>query len=170
MIGSTSSDGIYKLKVIGATYLGGAVTGPTSIATTGNIVCGGTLTGATAITTSGDMTCYQVKSTITKQFDIVHPTKEGYRLRHRCIEGPLAYLYYPYQYDCVVGMNTFDLPDCFAAMNSNVLVYVSPFKHFGIGWGETVNNTLNIYIVMLMVVIIYKWLELEATQLCYRKT
>ena len=78
MIGSTSSDGIHKLKVIGACYFGAAVTGPTSIATsgavtsatlttTGNIVCNGTLTGATAITTSGDMTCYQVKSTIMKK-------------------------------------------------------------------------------------------------------
>ena len=113
--------------------------------TTGNIVCGGTLTGATAITTSGDMTCYQVKSTLTKQFDIPHPTKEGYRLRHRCIEGPLAYLYYPYQYECVIGLNTFELPDYFSAMNTNVMVHVSPFKHFGRGWGETIDNTLNIY-------------------------
>ena len=49
MIGSTSSDGIYKLKVIGATYLGGAVTGPTSI------------------NTSGTVTCYQVATTVTKK-------------------------------------------------------------------------------------------------------
>ncbi len=57
----------------------------------------------------------------------------------------MAYLYYPYQYDCVIGMNKFELPDYFDAMNSDVLVYVSPFKHFGSGWGETVNNTLIIY-------------------------
>ena len=25
------------------------------------------------------------------------------------------------------------------------MVHVSPFKHFGSGWGETVNNTLIIY-------------------------
>ena len=37
------------------------------------------------------------------------------------------------------------MPDYFDAMNSDVLVYVSPFKHFGSGWGETVNNTLIIY-------------------------
>ena len=109
------------------------------------IVSGGSITGPTSITTSGTVTCYQVASTITKQIDIAHPTKEGYRLRHRCIEGPLGYLYYPYQYECVVGLNTFALPDYFTAMNSNVLVYVSPFKHFGIGWGETIYNTLNIY-------------------------
>ena len=202
LIGSTASDSNYKLKVIGPVYFSAAISGPTSIATTGaitsatltttanivcggtltgatsiitsgaissaslttignivcggtltsptltttgNIVCGGTLTGATAITTSGDMTCYQVKSTLTKQFDISHPTKDGMRLRHRCIEGPLAYLYYPYQYQCVVGLNTFDLPDYFDAMNTDVMVHVSPFKHFGSGWGETINNTLNIY-------------------------
>ena len=127
MIGSTSSDGIYKLKVIGATYLGGAVTGPTSIATSGLITCG------------------SLSSGLPKNFDITHPTKEGHRLRHRCIEGPLGYLYYPYQYECVVGLNTFDLPDYFFAMNKDVMVHVSPFKHFGSGWGETVNNTLNIY-------------------------
>ena len=79
------------------------------------------------------------------KIDVVHPTKYGYRLRHRCLEGPLAYLYYPYQYQCVVGLNTFDLPDYVTAMNINVMVHVSPFKHFGSGWGETINNTLNIY-------------------------
>jgi hypothetical protein len=42
-------------------------------------------------------------------------------------------------------MNEFELPDYFEAMNSDVLVYVSPFRHFGSGWGETVNNTLIIY-------------------------
>ena len=30
-------------------------------------------------------------------------------------------------------------------MHINVMVHVSPFKHFGSGWGETINNTLNIY-------------------------
>ena len=140
MIGSTSSDGIYKLKVVGACYLGAAVTGPTFIAasgavtaatltTTGNIVCGGSITGPTSKTTSGALKCTSIACTtiactgfigcgsLTSQepnnFDIVHPTKEGYRLRHRCLEGPLAYLYYPYQYECVVGLNTFDLPDFF---------------------------------------------------------
>ena len=42
-------------------------------------------------------------------------------------------------------MNTFELPDYFDAMHKFVMVHVSPFKHFGSGWGETINNTLNIY-------------------------
>ncbi len=39
LIGSTASDGIYKLKVIGACYLGGAVSGTTSLATSGAVTC-----------------------------------------------------------------------------------------------------------------------------------
>ena len=73
-----------------------------------------------------------------------HPTKDGYRLRHRSVEGPLAYLFYPFQYECKAGLNVFQMPDYFDAINSNVLVYVSPFKLFGSGWGETEGNTLNI--------------------------
>ena len=78
----------------------------------------------------------------TKTFDISHPIKEGYRLRHRCLEGHQAYLMYQYQEHCNVGENSFELPDYFSAMNTDVKVYVSPFKHFGSAWGETVENTL----------------------------
>ena len=138
LIGSTASDANYKLKVIGAVYFTGAVSGPTSIATTGAVTCA-------TVTATGLITCGSLSSGLPKNFDIPHPTKEGMRLRPRCLEGPLAYLYYPYQYDCTVGVNTFVLPDYFFAMNKDVLVYVSPFKHFGSGWGETNNNTLNIY-------------------------
>ena len=43
-----------------------------------------------------------------------------------------------------MGLNTFPLPDYFDALNTDVLVYVSPFRHFGAAWGESVGNTLNI--------------------------
>ena len=129
LIGSTASDANYKLKVIGPVYFSAAVSGPTSIATTGAVTCA-------TVTATGLITCGSLSSGLPKHFDISHPTKDGMRLRHRCIEGPLAYLYYPYQYQCVVGLNTFDLPDYFTAMNINVMVHVSPFKHFGSGWGK----------------------------------
>ena len=132
-LGSVTPSAVSTLFVSGHSYLKGNETLAGTL-----MVSGGSITGPTSITTSGTVTCYQVASTITKKIDIAHPTKEGYRLRHRCIEGPLGYLYDPYQYECVVGLNTFALPDYFTAMNSNVLVYVSPFKHFGIGWGETI--------------------------------
>ena len=80
----------------------------------------------------------------TKTFDISHPIKEGYRLRHRCIESPEPYLMYQYQEHCNVGENSFDLPDYFSVMNSDAKVYVSPYKHFGAGWGDVVENTLYI--------------------------
>ena len=49
----------------------------------------------------------------TKTFEISHPIKEGDRLRHRCLEGPQAYLMNQYQEHCNVGENSFDLPDYF---------------------------------------------------------
>ena len=61
----------------------------------------------------------------TKTFDIPHPIKEGYRLRHRCAEGPQAYLMYQYQETCSVGENSFDLPDYFSAMNTDVKVCIT---------------------------------------------
>ena len=118
--------------------IGTAISGPTSIA------CSGAITSAT-LTTTGLITCGSLSSGAPKNFDIPHPTKTGYRLRHRCLEGPLAYCVYPYQLHCVVGLNTFPLPDYFDALNTDVLVYVSPFRHFGVAWGESVgNNTLNV--------------------------
>jgi hypothetical protein len=80
----------------------------------------------------------------TKTFDIAHPTKEGHRLRHRCIEGPEAYLFYQYRETCNVGLNSFELPEYFSAINKDVQVYVSSYKCFGNAWGETVGNTLYI--------------------------
>ena len=137
MIGSTSSDGVYKLKVIGPTFFSAAISGPTSIATSGAV-------NAATLTTTGAVTCGSLQSGLPKNFDIVHPTKDGYRLRHRCLEGPLAYLFYHYQFEGVEGLNAFPLPDYVDALNKDVLIYVSSFKHFGVGRGESVgNNTLN---------------------------
>ena len=58
------------------------------------------------------------------------------------MEGPLAYLFYHFQFDCKVGFNEFAMPDYFDVMNTDVLVYVSPFEHFGAAWGKT-NKQIN---------------------------
>ena len=83
-------------------------------------------------------------ATGTKTFDIAHPTKDNYRLRHRCIEGPEAFLFYQYRETCQAGLNSFDLPDYFSVMNKDVQVYVSPYKNFGSAWGDVSGNTLYI--------------------------
>ena len=137
LIGSATSDGVHKLKVIGSAFI-------SSITGTSSIGCSGAITTAT-LTTTGLISCQSLATAGSKNFDIPHPTKTDYRLRHRCLEGPLAYCVYPYQFQCVAGLNTFPLPDYFDALNKDVLVYVNPFRHFGSGWGESVgNNTLNI--------------------------
>jgi hypothetical protein len=83
-------------------------------------------------------------ATGTKTFDISHPVKDGYRLRHRCIEGPEAYLFYQYRENCASGLNSFDLPEYFSAINREVQVYVAPFQCFGSAWGDVSGNTLYI--------------------------
>jgi len=53
----------------------------------------------TAITGLGNVTVTQVTAsgvtlTSRKPFDIPHPTKDGWRLRHVCLEGPESGVYY----------------------------------------------------------------------------
>ena len=54
---------------------------------TGTIDATGTITSATQVTAAGH------NLTAKKNFDIPHPTKEGWRLRHVCLEGNEAGVY-----------------------------------------------------------------------------
>lgn len=54
---------------------------------TGDIIISGEVV-ASEVTASG------ITLTSRKPFDIPHPTKEGYRLRHVCLEGPESGVYY----------------------------------------------------------------------------
>ena len=54
----------------------------------------GSFTTSGAITASGKVTCGSLESGLPKSFDIKHPSKEGWRLRYACIEGPEAGVYY----------------------------------------------------------------------------
>ena len=68
----------------------------------GNINCTGSLTAGVAVKAGGEVRSEQIVSApIVKDdfgnilarkkdlpFDIIHPTKEGWRLRHVCLEGP----------------------------------------------------------------------------------
>ena len=46
--------------------------------------------------------------TSRKAFDIPHPTKKGYRLRHVCLEGPESGVYYRGR---LTGKNVIELPE-----------------------------------------------------------
>ena len=57
------------------------------------------MTGACDINITGDITATEVTAggitlTSRKSFDIPHPTKEGHRLRHICLEGPESGVYF----------------------------------------------------------------------------
>lgn len=65
----------------------------------GNLAVDGAITATSSVTADGEVTGSDVKTAggITlssrKSFDIPHPTKEGWRLRHTCLEGPANDVY-----------------------------------------------------------------------------
>jgi len=64
---------------------------------TGNTVQTGTIKASGTITASnfvGSVSSASGKSSGAKAFDIPHPSKEGHRLRHICLEGPESAVYY----------------------------------------------------------------------------
>ena len=64
---------------------------------TGNTVQTGTIKASGTITAPffvGSASQLSSKSIGAKAFDIPHPSKEGYRLRHICVEGPESAVYY----------------------------------------------------------------------------
>ena len=62
--------------------------------TTGNLTISGNTSQNGSITASGEVTASGITLTSRKAFDIPHPTKKGYRLRHICLEGPEAGVYF----------------------------------------------------------------------------
>ena len=69
---------------------------------TGNQQVEGEIVASTEVTASG------VTLTSRKPFDIPHPTKEGHRLRHVCLEGPESAVYIRGR--VCNGKNVIDLP------------------------------------------------------------
>jgi len=97
----------------------------------GNILATGSISGA------------------TKSFDIKHPdpSKETMRLRHWCVESDVAggMVMYTKSVDMSTTSETFNMPDWFKHLTKDVIVFVTPFKHFGSGWGECVDNILHVH-------------------------
>ena len=97
-------------KTIQALLVNGDVTINGNTNQDGNITATGTVTAATLIgahtggSISGGVTG---KSAGAKSFDITHPSKEGHRLRHVCLEGPETAVYYRGR---LKGSNIIELP------------------------------------------------------------
>jgi len=75
---------------------------------TGNINIRGIVLGEAVLDTDGNVLSAK------KDFDIPHPTKEGYRLRHVCLEGPEAAVYCRGR--VCNGKNVIDLPDYWSGL------------------------------------------------------
>ena len=66
------------------------------------------ITGDGSINIAGGVTAGGHTLASKKDFDIPHPTKEGWRLRHVCLEGPEAGVYYRGR---LTNKNVIELPE-----------------------------------------------------------
>tara|TARA_B100001093_G_scaffold182119_1_gene174727 strand:- start:78 stop:824 length:747 start_codon:yes stop_codon:yes gene_type:complete len=86
-----------NMETVNALFVKGDVTivgntGQTGDTTqTGDITATGTISAANFV---GSVSTASGKSSGAKAFDVPHPTKDGYRLRHICIEGPESAVYH----------------------------------------------------------------------------
>jgi len=93
-----NSDGNVKINGDDKTANALDVTGDTLL--TGNEHITGKVTTDSTINAVGNINGGSVTDdggnvlSVKKDFDIIHPTKEGWRLRHVCLEGPEAGVYY----------------------------------------------------------------------------
>lgn len=84
-----------------------------------------------------------------KHFDIKHPNKEGYRLRHSCIEGPENAVYHRGK---LVGSNVIELPDYWRNFidPESITVNLTPLGVYqelfvkSIEWGSKINVVNNL--------------------------
>ena len=100
-----NSDGNVKINGDTKTVFAFDVTGDTLLTgneeVTGSINAGGNVNGGSVTDSGGNVLSAK------KDFDITHPTKEGWRLRHVCLEGPEAGVYYRGR---LKGSNIIELP------------------------------------------------------------
>jgi len=98
-------------KTIQALLVNGDVTIVGNTNQTGNTVQTGTIKASGSITASnfvGSVSTASGKSSGAKAFDIPHPSKEGHRLRHICLEGPETAVYHRGR---LKESNVINLPD-----------------------------------------------------------
>ena len=86
-----------NMQTVNALFVKGDVTIVGNTGQTGDttqsadITATGTISGANFV---GSVSTATGKSSGAKAFDVPHPTKDGYRLRHICIEGPESAVYH----------------------------------------------------------------------------
>ena len=83
------------------------------------------------------------KSTGAKSFDIEHPSKEGYRLRHVCVEGPTSDVYVRGR---LKDKNVIELPEYWKGLvdSDSITVQLQPIgdRHFHLNIVEVDNQKI----------------------------
>ena len=90
----TSAEGTVMIGNDGNMRTSNALSIKGNILQAGDIKQTGNINQTGRFTTTGKVTCGRLSSGLPKSFDIKHPSKEGWRLRYACIEGPEAGVYY----------------------------------------------------------------------------
>jgi hypothetical protein len=98
----------------------------------------------------GDIHASGTISASVKPFDIPHPdpNKPESRLRHWCVESdvPGGSILYRRQITATnAQIITLTMPDWFKYLTTNVIIFCSPYEHFGIAWGKYVDNNIEIH-------------------------
>ena len=93
--------------------------------TTGDLTIKGNTSQTGSITASGEVTASGITLTSRKPFDIPHPTKKGWRLRHTCPEGPTNDVYIRGK---LKNHNTIDLPEYWKNLvdSDSITVSITP--------------------------------------------
>jgi hypothetical protein len=109
---------------------------PFSLATIGSAGILGDLNVATNVIVGANLftqglvigSCGRDILQLKKDFDIPHPTKEGWRLTHACVEGPEAAVYYRGN---LVGNNEIHLPEYWTKLvdSDSITVNITPKKY-----------------------------------------
>ena len=91
----------------------------------------------------GNVTRCSGKSTGAKSFDIEHPSKEGYRLRHVCVEGPTSDVYVRGR---LKDNNVIELPEYWKGLvdSDSITVQLQPIgdRHFHLNIVEVDNQKI----------------------------
>jgi hypothetical protein len=105
---------------------------------------GTTLTTVMSFSTAGAVSIPGALSKGSGTFDIPHPCKQGYRLRHSFVESPnRGDNIYRFTID-TNETKIIKLPDYFLELNENIDIHISAFEHFGRAYGKIKNNTIEI--------------------------
>jgi len=111
-----------------------------------NVTAGATVRAGALVACSGDVVafCGAHRLSAKKNFDIPHPSKEGWRLRHTCPEGPSNDVYFRGR---ITNKTTIQLPEywkTFVDAQSITVSLTSIGSHQDVIVKKIINNTIHL--------------------------